>query len=418
MTDSRQFLPILLGSDINTYGMARSFHEEYKIKSEAIGSQQLAATRFSHIVKVKIVPDFTEEEIFIETLTNLAINRYNDPNITYLLIACGDTYAKLISKYQKVLSQWFTFPAIDYDLLLKLSDKVSFYSICKEYGLPHPTTYILDKEMYDSKTYLNPLPFDFPVAVKPADSVQYLNIDFKNRKKAYIIEGREEYDLVVDRVYKAGYTKELIVQEFVGGDDSNMRVLNAYVDSNHHVRMMFLGQPLLEDPFPASIGNYVAILPDENDDIYQGLKKFLEDVKYTGFANIDMKYDPKDGRYKLFEINLRQGRSSFFVTLNGINLAKLIVDDFVYKVPFTSTVYGRRDGNQNFWLGVPKRVFEKYATDNPQKTEALELYKNGNFGTTVFYPKDHSLPHFTLMCYMFYRYNDRFDTFFKEKENM
>ncbi|UJF15278.1 carboxylate--amine ligase [Jeotgalibaca sp. MA1X17-3] len=415
MADSPKFIPILLGSDINAYGMARSFHQEYKIKSEAIGSKQLAATRFSHIVKVKIVPDFNEEEVFIETLTNLAINRYNDPNITYLLIPCGDSYAELVSKYQKTLSQWFSFPAIDHDLLLKLSDKVSFYNICEEYGLPYPTTYIVDKEMYDQKTYLNPLPFDFPIAIKPTDSVEYLNIHFEGKKKAYIIEGKAEYDLVVDRIYQSGYTKELIIQEFVAGDDSNMRVLNAYVDSNHQVRMMFLGQPLLEDPFPASIGNYVAILPDDHDEIYQNLKRFLEDIQYTGFANIDMKYDPKDGRFKLFEINLRQGRSSFFVTLNGINLAKLIIDEFVYQTPFTGTVYGRRNDDQKFWLGVPTRVFKKYAADNPQKEKALELMKKGKVGTTVFYPKDYSLTHFSLMVYMFYRYNDRFDTFFKSK---
>ena len=415
MTDNPRFVPILLGSDINTYGMARSFHQEYQVKSEAIGSRQLAATRFSKIVDVHIVPHFNEDDVFIRTMEELAKTRYNDPDVAYLLVACGDKYAKLVSKYQDVLAQWYLFTAIDYDFLLKASDKVRFYKMCEEYNLPYPTTYIINKEMYQDESYLQALPFDFPIVIKPTDSIQYLDVDFVGRKKAYVIEEKDEYDLIVGRIYQAGYTKELIIQEFVAGDDSHMRVMNAYVDSNHNVRMMFLGQPLLEDPFPSSIGNYMAILPDENETIYRELKNFLEKVKYTGFANFDMKYDPKDGRYKLFEINLRQGRSSFFVTLNGFNLAKYLVDEFVYQIPFTETVYGRLDGNEKLWMGVPRRVFEKYATDNSQKEKALQLLKKGKFGTTVFYPKDRSIPHFILMVYMFYKYNHRFTTFFKAK---
>ena len=53
-----------------------------------------------------------------------------------------------------------------------------------------------------------------------------------------------------------------------------MRVLNAYVDQNHKVKMMCLGHPLLEDAAPSAIGNYVAILPEYNATIYKRSKTF------------------------------------------------------------------------------------------------------------------------------------------------
>src|SRR5699024_12309535 len=92
-----------------------------------------------------------------------------------------------------------------------------------------------------------------------------------------------------------------------------MWTLNAYVDKNHQVKMMCLGHPLLEDPTPQSIGNYMAILPEYNEKLYEEVQQFLEKLNYTGMANFDIKYDPRDGEFKFFEINLRQGRSSFYV---------------------------------------------------------------------------------------------------------
>ncbi|HAP6074843.1 TPA: carboxylate--amine ligase, partial [Enterococcus faecium] len=219
------------------------------------------------------------------------------------------------------------------------------------------------------------------------------------------------------RIYEAGYKSEMIVQDFIPGDDSNMRVLNAYVDEDHQVRMMCLGHPLLEDPTPASIGNYVVIMPDYNEKIYQTIKAFLEKIEYTGFANFDMKYDPRDGEYKLFEINLRQGRSSFFVTLNGLNLARFVTEDRVFNKPFVETTYGTNQSDKaRLWMGVPKKIFLEYARENEDKKLAEQMIKENRYGTTVFYEKDRSIKRWLLMKYMFHNYIPRFKKYFHVKE--
>ena len=73
------------------------------------------------------------------------------------------------------MSKTFVCPYVDYDLLKSLNNKESFYHVADEHGLPHPLTKIITKDMYENKKDLD-VPFDFPVALKPANSVEWLDI--------------------------------------------------------------------------------------------------------------------------------------------------------------------------------------------------------------------------------------------------
>ncbi|GEP19183.1 carboxylate--amine ligase [Pediococcus argentinicus] len=410
------FTPILLGSDFNAYGFARAFFEITGRRVKAIAGTELAPTRYSKIVEVETIPGFSEDPVFMESMREIA-KRYENADEKIILLAMGDGYAELISKHKEELSKTFVCPYIDYDLLKQLNNKERFYEICDKYDLPYPATKIVTKQDHENGGSIKS-PFDFPVALKPADSVEWLDIHFEGRKKAFRIKTQAELDDIIGKIYDNGYTSDLILQDFIPGDDSNMRVVNAYVDQNHHVKMMCLGHPLLEDPAPSAIGNYVAILPEYNDDIYQTVKNFLESIEYTGFANFDMKYDERDGKFKLFEINIRQGRSSFFVTLNGYSLAKWVVDDYVDNtLADKETVYANDvDDNRKLWLGVPVRVFKKYARDNDEKKTALKLIKEGHYGLTAFYDQDENLKRTLLLAWMNHNYVKNFRKFFKENK--
>ncbi|AYG01354.1 carboxylate--amine ligase [Lactococcus allomyrinae] len=409
MSQNIEFQPILLGSDINVYGMARSFHEEFGITSIALSASQLAPTKYSKIVEVQCHPHFDQEEVFIKTLREFKENHANDKK-KYLLVACGDGYALMASKYKAELSEFFEVPYIDYSLYQKLENKPDFYNICEEYQLPYPKTVLVTPET-EIDSLVNGLSFPYPMILKPGNSISYLEVHFEGQKKAFTIASPDEMKLMLHRCYEAGYPDEMIIQDFIPGTDENMRVLNAYVDKNHKVRMMCLGHPLLEDPSPKAIGNYVAILPDYNEKVYQQIQDFLEKIEYTGFANFDMKYDPRDGEYKLFEINLRQGRSSFYVTLNGYNLTRYLVADRIFNEPFAETVYGK---GTKLWLGVPKKVLLTYVNSS-FKAEIRQFIKSKNYGTTLFYAKDNSPKRYLLMKYAFYRYTGTFKEYFNNR---
>ncbi|MFT8638754.1 MAG: carboxylate--amine ligase [Bifidobacterium sp.] len=409
----KQFQPFLLGSDINVYGMARAFHEQYGIVSKAYAHFQLAPTRYSRIVDVTIVPDFDELDAFKRYMLELGSSfKARNPDTVALLIPCGDVYADLLSQCGDELRKYFVYNTLDDALSRRLSYKSSFYRICEEFKLPHPRTATFDREAVARGDYRN-LPFGFPVAMKPANSVEWLGIEFEGRKKAFIIDTPEELESLIQKSYKAGYTSEMVIQDFIPGGDDRMRVLNAYVDQHHRVRMMFLGHPLLEDPTPVAVGNYAAILPDYDEEVFRRIAAFLEGIGYEGVANFDMKFDVRDQTYKLFEINLRQGRSSYFVTLNGFNLARYFVDDLVEDSAFDGkTVFGRGD---KLWLEIPRSIFRTYVADNSDKQTALSMIKSGNWGSTLEYSKDMNPLRWLLIRHMFNIYKKGYSRYFIKK---
>ncbi|PAK83967.1 carboxylate--amine ligase [Lentilactobacillus parakefiri] len=409
------FTPVLLGSDFNAYGMARSLYEIYGKPVKAFAQTQLAPTRFTKIVDLELIPGFSEDPVWIKSMKQIK-NRYANHQEPVILIGCGDGYAELIAKHKAELEDVFICPYIDYDLIKKLNDKENFYKMCDQYDLPYPKTKIISKAMYASGEPIEQ-PFGYPVALKPANSVEWLDIHFEGRKKAFIIKSEAEFQNVVAKSYDNGYTSDFILQDFIPGDDSNMRTLNVYVDKNHQVKLMCLGHPLLEDPAPAAIGNYVAIIPDFNQEIYNKVQAFLEKIKFHGYANFDLKFDHRDNSYKLFEINLRTGRSSFFVTLNGHHLADWVVQDYVFdSLKDKKTLYANQDQSQFFlWLGVTPKIFEKYAKDNDAKKQAMEMINEGRYGDTFWYAKDKNIKRFALYKWMMHNYAKSFKTYFVEK---
>ena len=94
------------------------------------------------------------------------------------------------------------------------------------------------------------------------------------------------------------YDGKFIFQDFIPGDDSNMYVLTCYCDKNSKVKFYALGHVLLEEHAPGAIGNHAAIINEVNENIFAQAQRLLEHVKYVGYANFDIKYDVRDGKYK------------------------------------------------------------------------------------------------------------------------
>ena len=389
--ENKEFLPVLLGTDANAYGMAKSFHKAYGITSLSLGKGVLLETRNSNIVKVNTFERFDQDDVFLNKMIEVA-NAYHEYYENLLLIACGDRYSELISEFADELSKYYVFNYIPKAKKELLENKEDFYKICEEYGLDYPKTFIVTKENKDDFV----LPFEFPVAAKASNSIEYVDLDFPGKKKGYKAENMGELKQILTAIYNAGYTGNMIIQDFIPGDDSTMYVLNSYSTKDGKVIMMCLGHCVSEDYTPAGIGNYNAIVQEANQEIYDRYKKFLEDINYVGFSNFDMKYDERDGKYKVFEINIRQGRSSYFTTASGCNLAKYLAEDLIYK----RKIKVHYHNNPYLWLHIPPKLLLQYVSKDSYD-QVNQLIKAKKYDYTLLYDKDFSL-YRSIMIRRFY----------------
>ena len=379
MNQSLAFQPLLFGGDINVYSVARAFHQAYGVRSVAFGKYPAFPCRGSAILDYRVCPENESDAAFLKNVEDVC---REFPDKTVLVLGCGDSYVQLCARYRDHLPENAVAPYISEALLNDLINKEKFYALCDEHGIDHPATFIYDKSMGHDFT----LPWGPPYIAKPADSVAYWACGDHSLAKVYICQSWEELLESLDHVYAAGYSDHMVLQEFIPGDDSYMRVLTNYSDHTGQVRLMCLGHVLLEEHSPHGIGNHAVILTEQDEPLCMKIKELLESLHFVGFSNFDIKYDQRDGRYKAFEINCRQGRSNYYVTGAGYNIARLVVEDYVEgrELPFQIA------GNRSLWRMVPRKVAFQF-TPKRYHQEMRALIRAGADHHSLVYRRDAGL---------------------------
>ena len=382
----REFIPVMLGGDINTYSVARAFYEQYQVKSYIFGKYPTGPSYNSKIIEYHPDPRIDTDDYFLETVNKFAKD-HADKKI--VLIGCGDSYVALVSKHKKELESNIIAPYIDFDLMDSLQQKELFYQLCEKHGVDYPGTLIYDQSMgMDFK-----VDFQYPVILKPSDSIKYWEHPFPTQNKVYTIKDRAELEKVIQDIYGAGYPDKLIIQDMIPGNDEYMNVLTSYSDKNGKVKMMCFGHVLLEEHTPHGIGNHAIIITEPHEDVMMRVKKLLEDLHYVGYSNFDINYDKRDGKYKFFEINTRQGRSNYYVTGSGFNVAKYIVEEYVYGKELTFEIAK----DEHLWMVVPKAVAFKYVKEEENLKKLRRLLNEKKVVNPIFMKGDFHPKRFLAM---------------------
>ena len=373
----RDFVPLLFAGDINSYSMARAFYEEYQVKSIVYGKLYTGPNCNSKISDYRAVKDLENEDVFLEIVNKIA-DEYKSKKI--LVVGCGDSYVALSSKLANKFKKNVVVIKTDYNQMQELTLKENFYQLCKKYNIAYPSTFVYSKDMANNLNH----GFPYPVILKPSNGIDYWAHEFNTQKKIYKIHNEDQLKKVVKEIYQSGYSDKLIIQDLIPGDDTYMYVLTGYSDRNGKVKLLALGNVLMEEHTPHGLGNHSVIINDVNEDVSLKVKNFLEDIGYIGFFNLDIKYDKRDNSFRFFEINTRQGRSNYYVTGAGYNLAKYIVDDYILNKEIKYTLAKEK----KLFLVIPIVLALIFVKSNKYRREMISLIISGKVVHPVFNIKD------------------------------
>lgn len=377
------FTPVIVGGDIGAYSLARAFHEAYGLRSTVISRLQgWHVDRSAIIANVTCRDPFDPQalgEVLREVATDSGQNRL-------LLLGSADAAVKSIIRVRdelQLLDEDWVVPYVDLETFRRGTEKQNFTELCRRLDIAHPLTRLfdLDQELPADVDALD-VPFTYPVIAKPAEVSEWKKAEFTGKQKVHTVDSPRELLALLRRIRSAGYRESIIVQDRIPGDDQNMRILTCYCDQDSVVRFSSFGRTLLEEHSPGAIGNPAAIITSVDPEVTAQAQRLCKELGWTGFANFDLKYDPRDGQTKFFELNPRLGRSNYYVTAGGHNPVTWYVDEHLGTgLPVEGPGSGVgpdgivQDQPETLYTVVPVALVKRYTTLPDAKAQLQRVLK-------------------------------------------
>lgn len=243
----KNFNVLILGSDFNAYYMARCYHELYNEKVNVISKRAIGVVSYSSIVNFKEVENFEENEIFVKTLNDYAKGRKESKIV---LIGTSDELVRLIIENKGMLDKKYVHNYPSLEILNQLLVKDTFYQTFEGSELDIPKTYIYpcnqNKKLDEDK--INELMY--PIIIKPGNSIEYHKHKFEGMFKVFKVFSKEELETVIKKIEKSGYSNNLVIQEFIPGDDCALFDSVFYCSKDKKVQLITFAQIGLQERNP------------------------------------------------------------------------------------------------------------------------------------------------------------------------
>jgi predicted ATP-grasp superfamily ATP-dependent carboligase len=300
-----------------------------------------------------------------------------------ILVPYSDENANTLSEYAEELNEHYIFPNISPEIVRSVSNKKEMHFLAKRNDVPTPEAWFpgsrLDLEKYVEHA-------NFPIMLKTIYSHSRTGGGTN-----YLVKTKEQLFNLYDH-YENFSNPNLFVQEYIPGGDESSWMFNGYFNEQSECLFGMTGRKIRQSPPGAGVTSLGVC--EINNAILEISKRFITSLGYKGMIDIDFRYDKRDGKYKILDINPRIGLTfRLFVGDNGLDVMQVAYLDLTGQpVPSSQIVNGRKYLVEDAYLFSNPMYYFSNKFAHSHRANSL-----GGVKETAYFASD-DLDPFFIMC--------------------
>ncbi len=282
---------IVVGGDHPGLAVARSLGRR-GIPVYILEDQYCISSFSKYVTKVVRVESILDERKTVDAVLEVG-RRYNLRN--WILYPTRDETVAAFSRYRSELAPFFRVTTGEWESIEWAWDKKKTYELAESLDIPCPKTF-----NPKSGDEVPALFSRLPLAIKPAVKENFF---YATGAKAWRADTPEQLTSLYEKASRQIKPEEILIQEIIPGDGSEQYSYCAFVRN---------GTPLCTltarraRQHPREFGRAATYVETVDLPEIEGLSaRFLKAINYHGLAEIEFKRDPRDGKYKLLDVNAR-----------------------------------------------------------------------------------------------------------------
>jgi predicted ATP-grasp superfamily ATP-dependent carboligase len=230
-----------------------------------------------------------------------------------VLMPCDDEWLMAAAALPVWLRMRFPSSMPEKQVVETMVNKWMFAQATEQANSPHPATVLLT-----SPKQLMALPAAAIEGriLKPLRSVEFAT---KHHVKGFLIQHHAQVPALAEKL-----EFPILLQEYIPGPPTCTYFLDGFVDRNGRLTALFARQRLRM--FPLDLGNSsvsISVPLSDADAAARSLRVLLESVSYRGIFSAEFKRDPRDGVFKILELNARPWWLVDFAAHCGVDVCRL-----------------------------------------------------------------------------------------------